>query len=50
MRRFIKWGAIVAVLILAVVLGVAAYETGVLTIRHEEVRIQSGEVEPNVLR
>ena len=45
MRRFKKWGAIVGVMILAVVLGVAAYETGVLTIRHEEVRIQSGDVE-----
>lgn len=45
MRRFIKWGAIVLVLILIGVLGVAAYETGVLTIRHEEVRIQSGDVE-----
>lgn len=46
LRRFLKWAVIVAVLIvLGVFLAVPAYETGVLTIRHEQVRIQSGDVE-----
>lgn len=45
MRRFIKWIAIAAVILLGVFLAVIAYETGALTIRHEEVRIQSGDVE-----
>jgi hypothetical protein len=46
LRPFIKWGAIGVVLAaLGIVLGVYGYETGVLTIRHEEVRIQSGDAE-----
>jgi uncharacterized protein len=45
-RPFVKWGAIVVVLILlGVFLGVPAYETGILVIRHEEVRVRSGDVE-----
>lgn len=44
-RRFIKWLAIVVVLLLGIFLGVLVYETGALTIRHEEVRIRSGDVE-----
>ncbi|HET6891620.1 MAG TPA: hypothetical protein VFH31_10990 [Pyrinomonadaceae bacterium] len=43
-RPFIKWVAIVAmVLLLGVLLGLPAYETRALIIRHEEVRIQSGD-------
>ena len=44
-RRFIKFGIVVVLLLLGVFLGFLAYETGALTIRHEEVRIQSGDVE-----
>ena len=45
-RPYIKWVAVVAVLILlGVSLGLPAYETGVLTIRHEDARIQAGDVE-----
>ena len=45
-RTSIKWVAIVAIfLMLSVVAGWPVYNTGVLTIRHEEVRIQSGDVE-----
>ena len=46
LRPFMKWVAIgVLLILLGIFLGVPAYETGVLTIRHEAVRIQSGEVE-----
>ena len=45
MRRFIKWVAIVAGVLIGGFLGLLAYETGALTVRHEEVRIQSGDVE-----
>lgn len=45
-RPFVKWGAIVVVLILLVVfVGLPVYNTGVLIIRHEETRIKSGDVE-----
>lgn len=45
-RPFVKWGAIVVVLVLLeIFIGVPAYETGVLVIRYEEVRIKSGDVE-----
>jgi len=46
LRPYIKWVMIVVVLALVgIFLGVPAYETGVLIIRHEEVRIQAGDVE-----
>jgi len=46
LRRVIKWVVIVTVPILLIVLvGLPVYNTGVLIIRHEEVRIQSGDVE-----
>jgi dienelactone hydrolase len=45
-RPYIKWVAIVAVLTLVgVFVGLRAYNTRVLFVRHEEVRIQSGDVE-----
>ena len=45
-RRYIKWVAIVAgVLLVGVFVGLPVYNTGVLIIRHEEVRIPSGDVE-----
>ena len=45
-RPFIKRVAIVAMLLLlGVFLGLLAYETGALIIRHEDVRIKSGDVE-----
>ena len=45
-RRYIKWAAIVAVpLLLAFFVGLPVYNRRVLTVRHEEVRIKSGDVE-----
>lgn len=44
-HRFMKWFVAVVLVLAGIFLGVAAYESGVLTIRHEEVRIQSGDVE-----
>ena len=45
MRRFIKWAAVLIVILVVLFLGVLSYETGFLLIRHEEVRIKSGDVE-----
>jgi dienelactone hydrolase len=46
LRPYIKWVVIVVLLVLVgIFLGVPAYETGVLIIRHEEVRIRAGDVE-----
>lgn len=46
LRRFIKWTIIVSVPVLVFVFIVLpVYNTGVLIIRHEEVRIKSGDVE-----
>ena len=45
LRRFIKWVGILAVILLVVFIGLRVYNTRVLWVRHEEVRIKSGDVE-----
>ncbi len=44
-RGFIKWLAILVVILLSVFVGLRVYNTRVLWVRHEEVRIKSGDVE-----